>query len=122
MAIRKENLTRSYFLVLSTLPFFGWAIGTLLSALLGNILPEMIVSALCIAIYGMFIASIVPPCKKELKTLIVVLITVGISCIFYYIPYFDGLSSGLSTSISAVLSACLGASLFPRDKEVNNEQ
>ncbi len=115
VAVRKKNITRSYFLGLGTLPYFGWALGTLLGAILGDILPEMIVSALCIAIYGMFIASVVPTCKKETKTLIVVLLTIGLSCIFYYVPYFENLSSGISTSICAVAAATLGAILFPRN-------
>lgn len=120
VAISKEEITRKFFFGLSILPYFGWAIGTLLGALLGNILPEVLMGAFSIAIYGMFIAIIIPPCKKDIKTLIVVLITILISICFYYVPYLNKISTGISISICAILAAVIGAIFFPR-KEIENE-
>lgn len=120
VAISKEEITRKFFFGLSILPYFGWAIGTLLGALLGNILPEVLMGAFSIAIYGMFIAIIIPPCKKDIKTLIVVLITILISICFYYVPYLNEISTGISISICAILAAVIGAIFFPR-KEIENE-
>ena len=121
VAVQKVNITRSYFFGLGTIPYFGWAVGTLLGSIFGSILPEFIVNALCIAIYGMFIAAVVPTCKKEFKTLIIVLIAICFSLAFYYLPYLKDLSSGLSVSICAIISAVLGAIIFPRKgtEEVN---
>lgn len=120
VAISKEEITRKFFFGLSILPYFGWAIGTLLGALLGNILPEVLMGAFSIAIYGMFIAIIIPPCKKDIKTLIIVLITILISICFYYVPYLNKISTGISISICAILAAVIGAIFFPR-KEIENE-
>ena len=121
VAISKEEITRKFFFGLSVLPYIGWATGTLLGALLGNILPEILMGAFSIAIYGMFVAIIIPPCKKDIKTLIVVLITVLISICFYYLPYLNKISTGISISICAILAAVIGAIFFPR-KEIVNEQ
>lgn len=51
----------------------GWTIGTLLGAISGSILPNFIMSALGVAIYGMFLAVIIPPSKKNKAVLLVVL-------------------------------------------------
>lgn len=51
---------KKYFLGLMSTPYCGWALGTLLGAAAGNILPSPVRDALGIAIYGMFLAIIVP--------------------------------------------------------------
>ena len=43
----------------------SWAAGTALGVLAGNALPARIVSALSVALFGMFLAIIVPPAKKD---------------------------------------------------------
>ena len=58
VAVSRPAVSRSFFAGLALLPYLGWGGGTLLGALLGNILPERIMSALGLAIYGMFIAII----------------------------------------------------------------
>lgn len=40
-----------------------WGLGTSLGIIVGNIIPERFVSALSVALFGMFIAIIVPPAK-----------------------------------------------------------
>ena len=60
VAITEETITRSYWFGLSTLPWFGWTIGTLLGSIMGNVLPKSILSALGLALYGMFVAIVVP--------------------------------------------------------------
>lgn len=117
----EKEVSKIYFLGVVVTPFFGWAIGTLLGAMIGNILPELILNSLSIAIYGMFIAIILPPCKKDYKLLIVVLIAIALSCIFTFVPVLNTISSGLIISICAVLSAIIGAILFPVKESDNNE-
>lgn len=110
---RAKPVRPIYFLGLATLPYIGWSLGTLLGAVFGQLLPEMICSALAVAIYGMFIAIIVPEAKKCYKTAIITLLAIVLSCIIYYVPALGGISSGFSVIICAVLSSAVGALFFP---------
>ena len=117
VAIDEDNVKRSYFIGVSTLPYFGWAIGTICGALLGNVLPELVLNALGIAIYAMFIAIIMPKMKSNKKVLLVVGIALMCSVIFYYVPYLKKISSGIAISICAVIAALVGAIFFPEKGE-----
>lgn len=121
VASTKENVTRSYLLGLSTLPYFGWALGTLLGTLIGSVVPTFIMNALCLAIYGMFIAIITPEAKANKKVLIAVIVATIISIIFFYVPLINSVPSGIAISISAILGALLCAILFPIKEGDNNE-
>ncbi len=121
LAIQKNNVTRSYFLGLGTLPYFGWAIGTLTGALIGNVIPEVIMNALCLAIYGMFIAILAPVAKKNKTVLASILIAILFSVIFYYVPLINMVPSGIAISISAVLAAVICSILFPVKGDKENE-
>lgn len=121
VASTKENVTRSYLLGLSTLPYFGWALGTLLGTLIGSVVPTFIMNALCLAIYGMFIAIITPEAKANKKVLIAVIVATLISIIFFYVPLISSVPSGIAISISAILGALLCAILFPIKEGDNNE-
>lgn len=110
---QEEPVRPVYFLGLSLLPYIGWALGTLVGAVSGNILPQKLAAALGVAIYGMFIAIIVPNMKKNIKILVTVLIAVAASCCLYYIPVFHGISSGFAVIICAVLASLAGAVFFP---------
>ena len=103
--LHKGAVGRSYFLGLMTVPYIGWSLGTLLGALSGNLLPAIICSALGLAIYGMFIAIIVPPMKKSRSTLLVVCIAVILSCLFTYVPGLNKVSVGFSIIICAVVAS-----------------
>lgn len=109
----KGNVGKKYMYGLAVTPYFGWAVGTFLGGAVSSLLPESISSALGIAIYGMFLAIIIPPAKKKLSVLIVVLISVVLSSIFYYVPFLSFISSGFSIIICAVAAAAIGAILFP---------
>ena len=109
----REPLVPRYMYGLILFPLVGWTLGTLLGAVAGNILPGDIKYALGIAIYGMFVAIVVPPAKREHGVLVGVLIAIGISCLLSYIPLFSFITSGFSIIISAVLAAIVAASLFP---------
>ena len=65
----------------------GWTIGTLLGAISGSILPDFIMSALGVAIYGMFLAVIIPPSKKKKAVLLVVLGAMAVSALFAWVPW-----------------------------------
>ena len=113
IASTKENVSRSYLLGLSTFPYFGWALGTLLGTLIGSIVPEFLMNALCLAIYGMFIAIITPEAKENKKVLLAVVISSIFSIIFFYVPFINSIPSGIAISLSAILAALLLSVLFP---------
>ena len=121
VASMKKDVSRIYFLGLSTLPYFGWAIGTLSGALIGNIMPQVVLNALCLAIYGMFIAIIAPVAKENKSVLVATLIAIIFGAIFYYVPIIKEVPSGIAISISAVLAAVICAILFPIKEEQENE-
>ena len=91
----------------------GWSLGTLLGVIMGNILPANVVSALSVGPFGMFIAIVVPPAKKNKVLLGVVLVSMVLSFAFYGIPVFDGISSGTKTIILTVVISLAAAVFFP---------
>ena len=113
VASGEEVVTRSFFAGLAVIPYIGWSTGTLIGALLGSILPHRLMSAFGLAIYGMFVAIVVPDMKKGIQVCVVVLLAAIISCLFYYIPALAAINSGLSISIAAILAAMIGAIFFP---------
>ncbi|MBQ8569772.1 MAG: AzlC family ABC transporter permease [Oscillospiraceae bacterium] len=107
------NISRSYMYGLMLMPIIGWTGGTFLGAAAGEILPEAVKNALGLAIYGMFIAIVIPPAKKNSGVLTVAATAIVLSCILYYVPLFDNISSGFSVIICAVAASVLGAVVFP---------
>lgn len=115
---RVEPLTVPFMLGLGTLPFFGWTLGTLCGALAGSVLPGAIQAALGVMLYGMFIAIVVPPAKKEKEILIAVVLALVLSCLFAWVPMLKQVSAGVSIVICTVAAAGICAALFPiRDEE-----
>ena len=110
---KKERVTPAYMYGLATLPYIGWSLGTVLGAVAGNLLPAALASALGIAIYGMFVAIVVPPAKEQKGVLLAVVIAVLISLVLYYLPVFDFISPGFAIIISGVIAALLAAVFAP---------
>lgn len=106
-----------YFYGLMTAPYIGWALGTLLGAWAGNILPNEIRQAMGIMIYAMFVAIILPPMKKKRGVLFAVLLASSFSCCMHYIPFLSKISSGFAIIISACLAAILMAIFCPVEDE-----
>ena len=94
-------------------PWIGWSLGTLLGSAAGTLLPEFVRTALGIAIYGMFLAIILPPARKLGPVRFVVMIAVILSLCFRYIPGLNTVSSGFVIIICGVVAAAAGALLFP---------
>ena len=116
MSHRGEVSSR-YFLGLAALPYLGWTSGTLAGAVLGNILPQSVSDALGLAIYGMFIAIVVPEMKKDRNILKMVILAVFMSCCIFYIPLFGHISQGFAIIICAVAASAAGAVFFPIETE-----
>ncbi|MCR4781574.1 MAG: AzlC family ABC transporter permease [Lachnospiraceae bacterium] len=102
------------------LPLIGWTSGTALGAAVGSILPESITNALGILLYGMFVAIIIPPAKKDRRIILaVVLAAIFSSCFKFLMPFVTG---GFAVIISSVLAAVLLAIFFPiSEKEIEEE-
>lgn len=118
---RKEPLTVPYMLGLGVLPILGWTAGTLCGGLAGSALPVSIRRALGVMLYGMFIAVVVPPARRERNILAAAALAMGLSCLFTWAPVLKELSEGLSIVVCTVAAAGLCAWLFPVREEEEAE-
>lgn len=107
------EVSRQYMYGLIALPVAGWSLGTLIGAAAGKILPEIVISALSIAIYGMFLAIIIPPAKKNKGIAMAAIFAALLSCCFKWLPILNKVSGGFSIIICTVLSAGIMAALMP---------
>lgn len=124
VASAEKVVSVHFFCGLSVAPWLGWTLGTLAGALIGNVLPPIIMASLCLAIYGMFLAIILPPARASKPILLIILIAAALHCIFYYVPLLCDIPSGISISICAIVAAIIGAIFFPvkdEEKEVDND-
>lgn len=110
---REDKVSFEYFLGLIILPILGWSTGTLTGAGASMLLPQTIRTALSIAIYGMFIAIIIPPAKKFKPYFYAILISVLISLIFRYTPFLNLISGGWVIIIASVVASLVCAYYFP---------
>lgn len=111
------NIGAHYMYGLIFLPVLGWVGGTFAGAAAGSLLPAEIISALGVALYGMFIAIVVPAAEEHREVKVVVLIALCLSTALYYLPIRKKISSGFSMIICTVIAAGLGAVLFPIKEE-----
>ena len=91
-----------------------WAVGTALGVIVGSVLPQSIVSALGVALYGMFLAVIIPPTKKDKVIAGLIIVCFALSYMVNYINIFDKISSGVKTIILIVVISTVAALLFPK--------
>lgn len=95
----------------------GWALGAAMGVIMGNVLPQSIVSALSVGLYGMFLAIIIPPARKNKVIAGIVVISMALSFLFTKIPFISGLSSGIRVIILTIIIALAAAVLFPVKEE-----
>lgn len=98
----------------------GWVLGTYFGVVTGNILPYQVSNALNIALYGMFLAIIIPPAKKNRVIAGLIVVTMLLSSLFAILPVVKNLSSGIRIIILTILVAGVAAILFP-EKESETE-
>lgn len=91
----------------------GWTLGTLFGMVLGDLLPERVLSALGVAIYGMFIAVIIPPARKSKIIAGIVVASMLLSFAFEKLPLLCDISLGFRIIILTIVIAGLAAVLFP---------
>lgn len=105
------NPLYSYGAVLVAAPL--WAIGTAAGIMAGNLLPVRAVSALGVALYGMFLAVIIPPAKKDHRVLVIVVLSFLASYASEILPWISGLYGSTRIILLTIVLAGLAALVFP---------
>lgn len=95
----------------------GWAIGTYLGVIMGNVLPSHVVSALSVGLYGMFLAVIVPPAKTNRILTVLIPLSMVASYLASKVAPFSKLSPGIRLILLTILLAGGAALLFPVKEE-----
>ena len=116
-AYAHENIPPAYCYGLIAASWPGWVGGTALGCLSGKILPASVLSALGVALYGMFIAIIVPPSKNNKVLLGIVVISMLLSLCFAVTPVLKEISSGFRVIILTLAIAGAAAYFFPVKEE-----
>ena len=109
----KNDVSKSYMYGLIITPYIGWSLGTVLGAVMGTVLPHIVVSALGIAIYAMFAAIVVPKARAERNMLFCVLFAILLSCVFYYAPVLKTIPKGFIIIICSLLASIVFAMAAP---------
>ncbi|MEE0741760.1 MAG: AzlC family ABC transporter permease [Emergencia sp.] len=91
----------------------GWILGTVLGALVGNILPPSLSSALSVALYGMFLAVVIPASRKDKTIAAVVIVSMAGSLLFAFLPVLRGISDGTRIIILTLVIASAAAIIRP---------
>ena len=94
-----------------------WAAGTSLGITAGNLLSPALVSALSVALYGMFLAIIIPPARGNRVVMGAVAVSFLLSWASSAVPYLRELSEGTRIIILTVIIASACALLFPVREE-----
>lgn len=113
----KLNPFYTYGVMLVALP--GWALGTYFGVLMGNALPVRLVSALSVSLYGMFIAIIIPPARKNRVIAALVAASMILSWLFATVEIFHFLSEGARVILLTVAISAFAAWKFPIREEVS---
>ncbi len=95
----------------------GWALGTLMGVVLGNVLPTRVVSALSVGLFGMFMSIFVPPMRKNRVIAWLVAVSFAASYAMNALRWFDGISSGMKIILLTVVISLGAALLFPVEGE-----
>ena len=91
----------------------GWSIGTALGVIAGNLLPPSAVSALSVALFGMFLWVIIPPARDNRVVGFLVLASFLMSFSCGHLPGLKELTAGTRTILLTLLLAGIGAVFFP---------
>ena len=95
----------------------GWALGTLVGVVLGDVLPARVVSALGVGLFGMFISIFIPPARKNRVIAGLVIVSFAASYAFNRLSWFAGIDSGVRIILLTVVISLGAALLFPVGEE-----
>lgn len=94
-----------------------WAVGTALGAIAGGLLPLRLVSAFSVALYGMFLAVIIPAARQSKVIAGLIVLCFGASYGAAHLPAVSRVSGGTRTIILTVVLSAAAALLFPQNTE-----
>ncbi|MCQ2224419.1 MAG: AzlC family ABC transporter permease [Paludibacteraceae bacterium] len=114
---RPGYLSTTHFYSCALLAIFMWSAGDFMGIWLGNLLPLSVVSALSVSLYGMFIAIIIPPSKKDKVVALAVAASFALSYLCTLTPCIKELSGGTRTIILTILIATVAAIVKPVKEE-----
>lgn len=97
----------------------GWAAGTYLGVVMGNVLPTIIVNALGVGLYGMFLAIIIPPARRDKAVALLIVVSMAASFIFAKMPVLAAIPEGVRIIVLTVAISLLAAVICPRKDEQN---
>ena len=119
---RKCALSSIYMAGLIITPVLGWTAGTTVGAVASQFMPPILTSSMGIALYGMFIAIIIPPARENKNISYTIILSVILSIVFEYLPLMSKISDGWAIIIITVFVSALAATLFPvKSKTVEEE-
>ncbi len=114
---QKGKLDPWYCYGVMTVAIPGWTLGTVLGILSTGAMPDNILNAMNMAIYGMFIAVFMPAARDNKILLPIIFVSMGASALFHALPFFDFISSGMKIIILTLVISMAAALLFPVDEE-----
>lgn len=106
-SVEEGKINYKFMFGLILIPYLGWALGTFIGAISTGFMPANLQDALGIALYGMFLAIIIPAGKKDKNIALGILISIVFSFIIFYFPYLNKISSGFSIIICSLIMAKL---------------
>lgn len=118
---KSYSLCKYYLYGLILTPYVGWSVGTAVGAFAGNILPQIVISSLSLAIYAMFVAIVIPAAKISRPTAVCVAISLVLSCAFKYIYPLNVVPGGFVIIICAVFASAVMAYFAPIDAQEEDE-
>ena len=109
----KGPLSPYYTYGLMSVAIPGWTVGTLLGAVAGSVLPDRVLSALGVALYGMFCAIIIPPAKKNPVLMMIIIVSMLVSALFTYAPFLEQIAPGTRIILLTILISSIAAYFRP---------
>lgn len=118
---RKGAISASYMAGLILTPVFGWTLGTFTGAVASSLMPQALSQAMGIALYGMFIAIIIPDARTNKQVFYTIIMAVAASYLFAFVPMLNTISSGWVIIIITIAVSAVAATLFPIKIEEEEE-
>ena len=118
---RPEKVSPVYYFGMMAVAVPCWSVGTALGVAVGSILPALVVSALSVSLYGMFLAVIIPEARKNFVVLGVIVVSFVLSLGATLIPFVSKIPEGTRIILLTVIISGLAALLFPIKEEAFKE-
>lgn len=114
---RTTDITLAYFMGITTPSFVGWTLGSTCGAAFSSVLPHLFADAMNIALYGMFVAIVLPQAKQDKNKRIAVVLSVLMSCLFAFSPLSKMLGSGWTIIVITLVVSAFMAIKYPIQEE-----